>query len=112
MTAQRLEMWLYVAQRLSAFVLAPLVLGHIALILYAIGGGLTGEEILARTQGSLAWMLFYGVFVVAASVHAAIGLRTIAREMLGWTGAGLNLGAIAFGALLLLLGMRAVGAVT
>lgn len=110
--AGRIELWLYVAQRLSAFILAPLVLLHLAVILYAIQGGVTGEEILARTQGNLAWMGIYGLFVLAAGVHGAIGLRGIVREMLGWRGATLDIAALAFAGLLLWLGFRAVGAVT
>ena len=45
MTA-RVELWLYMAQRLSAMVLAPIVLVHLLTILYAIRGGLTAAEIL------------------------------------------------------------------
>ena len=43
----RLEVWLYVAQRGSAFVLAPLVIVHLATMIYAIQGGLSAEEILS-----------------------------------------------------------------
>jgi len=110
--AQRMELWLYVVQRLTAMILAPLVLLHLGVILYAIQGGLTGEEILARTQGSLAWMLVYGLFVAAAGLHGAIGLRGIVREMLGWHGPSLNLAALCFAGGLIWLGLRAVGAVT
>src|SRR3546814_7270871 len=76
----RIELWLYVAQRLSAMVLAPLVLVHLGTIIYAIQDGLTAAEIFSRTQGSLFWAVLYGLFVIAAAVHGAIGLRTIARE--------------------------------
>ena len=65
---------LFLAQRASALVLAPLVLIHLGLAIYAIHGGLTAAEILGRTQGSLGWTLFYGLFVVAAAIHAPIGL--------------------------------------
>lgn len=71
---------LYLLQRLTALIMAPLVLGHIAVMIYAVQGGLSAAEILGRTQGSLFWALFYGLFVVAVSVHAAIGLRTILFE--------------------------------
>ena len=103
---------LFLAQRASALVLAPLVLVHLALAIYAIHGGLTAAEILARTQGSLGWSLFYGLFVVAAAVHAPIGLRNVLREWLGWKGLSVNLALAAFGLLLLVLGFRAVSAVT
>lgn len=108
----RLELWLYIAQRLSAMVLAPIVLIHLGTMVYAIQGGLSAAEILGRTNGSAFWMLFYGLFVVAAGVHGSIGLRTILREMTGWQGRSLNLAAIAFCLLILVLGFRAVGAVT
>ena len=35
-----LDLRLYMAQRLSAMVMAPLVLGHLAVMVYAIQGGL------------------------------------------------------------------------
>lgn len=111
MTA-RIELWLYMAQRFSAMVLAPLVLVHLATMVYAIRGGLTAAEILGRTEGSLFWMVFYGLFVVAAAVHGAIGLRSIVREMTPWRGRSLNLTAGCFCVLVLVLGFRAVGAVT
>jgi fumarate reductase subunit C len=111
MTA-RVELWLYLAQRLSAMVLAPLVLGHLITMVYAIQGGLTAAEILGRTQGSVFWTAFYGLFVAAAAVHGAIGLRCIVREMTPWHGASLNAVAAGFCLLVLVLGFRAVGAVT
>ena len=107
----RLELWLFVAQRLSAAVLAPLVLIHLGLIIYAVRGGLDASEILARTRGSLAWAGFYGLFVIAAAVHAPIGVRTIVREMTAWRGRSLDLATIVFAVLLLALGLRAVAAV-
>lgn len=103
---------LYMAQRLSAMVMVPLVLVHLGTMIYAIQGGLTTAEILGRTQGSIWWFLFYGTFVAAASLHAAIGLRTIVSETLGLRGIGLSLFAWGFGLSVLFLGARAVWAVT
>ncbi len=77
-----LDLRLYMLQRLSALVMAPLVLGHLALMIYAVQGGISAGEILARTQGSLGWALYYGLFLVAAAIHAAIGLRVILAETL------------------------------
>ncbi len=77
---------LYLAQRLSAMLLAPLVLVHLGVMVYAVQGGLSAAEILGRTQGSLWWGLVYGLFVLAVSVHAAIGLRVIVYEWLGLGG--------------------------
>ena len=68
---------LYVWQRLTAAVMVPLVLVHVALIFYATRRGLTAADILGRTRGSLAWASFYAVFVVAVAVHAGIGVRTV-----------------------------------
>ena len=103
---------LYMLQRLSALVMAPLVIGHLILMIYAIQGGLTAEEILGRTQGSILWFLFYGVFVVAVSIHGAIGLRTVAQEWGSLKGASLAVFMWAVGLALFVLGARAVWAVT
>ncbi len=108
----RLELWLFIAQRASAAVLAPLVLVHLATMITVVQGGLTAAQILSRTQGSPWWTTFYGVFVVAAAVHGAIGLRTIVREMTPWKGAGASVAAGAFGLAVLALGLRAVAALT
>ena len=102
---------LYMLQRISAIVLAPLVLGHVVTMIVAVQNGLSASEILGRTQGSLWWGLFYGLFVAAVSVHAAIGLRTIAFEWLKLKGRTLDLFGWAVFAGLLLLGGRAVAAV-
>jgi fumarate reductase subunit C len=107
-----LNLGLYMAQRLSAMVMAPLVLGHIAVMIYAIQGGLSTSELLGRTQGSLWWFLFYGSFVVAVSIHAAIGLRVIVHEMTRLRGFTLELFTWSTGIVLLAMGARAVLAVT
>lgn len=106
-----LDLRLYMIQRITALVMVPLVLGHIAVMVYAINGGLTAGEILGRTQGSLWWALFYGTFVVAVSIHGAIGLRTIAYEWFGVPAKHLGLFTHVVGLLLLILGLRAVFAV-
>lgn len=102
----------YVAQRLSALVLAPLVLVHLGLIVYAVQDGLSAEEILGRTRGSLFWMLFYGLFVLAAALHASIGLRNLLAELTRWRGSSLSLAMGLVGLGLAALGLRAVAAVT
>lgn len=107
-----LNLGLYMTQRLSAMVMPPLVLGHIAVMIYAIQGGLSTAEILGRTQGSVWWFLYYGSFVVAASVHAAIGLRVILHEVTGLKGLALELFTWGMGIVLLFMGARAVLAVT
>jgi len=106
-----MERTLYIAQRGTAMVLGPLVLIHLGLILYAVRGGLTGAEILGRTQGSIGWALFYGLFVFAAAIHAPIGLRQILREWTPLSWRSINFMVLLFALLLLLLGLRAVAAV-
>jgi len=71
---------LYIAQRATAFVLAFAVTIHLVTIIYAIRGGLTAGEILARTHGNRWFLGFYLIFVLAAAIHAPIGLRSVLRE--------------------------------
>lgn len=106
------EFHLYMAQRLSALVMAPFVIVHIGVMIYAIQGGLSAAEILGRTQGSAFWFAFYGLFVVAVSIHAAIGLRTILGEWAGLRGGTRDGVAAVIGLGLLALGAQAVWAVT
>lgn len=106
-----MEVRLYLLQRISAMVMVPLVIGHIAVMIYAIQDGLTAEEILGRTQGSVAWALFYGTFVVAVAIHGAIGLRAIVSEWLGVRGMALTGFAWATFWGLLVMGLNAVFAV-
>ncbi len=107
-----LDVKLYIMQRITALIMAPLVIGHIAVMIYAVQGGLTGAEILARTQGNFGWMAFYGVFVAAVSIHAAIGLRVILFENLKVTGTALSAFTWVIFLALFYMGARAVYAVT
>jgi fumarate reductase subunit C len=61
---------LFLAQRASASVLAFAVTVHLITILYAVRGGLTAGEVLARTRGNGWFLAFYVVFVLAVAVHA------------------------------------------
>ncbi len=99
---------LFLAQRLSALLLAPLVLIHLAMIIYAVQGGLDSSEILSRTQGSLFWAMLYGLFVLAVAVHGAIGIRVIAYEWLHLRGTMLGVISWLLFGLLLALGLQAV----
>jgi fumarate reductase subunit C len=102
---------LYLLQRLTALILAPMVITHLLLIIVAVRNGLSAAEILNRTQGSAGWALFYGLFVICAAVHGGIGLRNILVE---WTRLGGKVATIMAHSvmlLLLLLGLRAVWAV-
>ena len=103
----RRETWLWAAQRASALVLTFCVLIHIATIVYATRGGLSGAEILARTRGNGVWLTFYTVFVLAVAVHAPIGLRAIAIEWFGWRGPSRDVVLIVFSLLLVAMGLGA-----
>jgi fumarate reductase subunit C len=105
------ETKLWIAQRASAVLLALCVLVHLATIIYAVRGGLTGSEILARTRGNAAWFGFYSLFVLAVTVHAPIGLRAVLAEWLGWRGRSCDFALVVFACVLAWLGMRAVLAV-
>ena len=105
------EAALFALQRLTAKLLAPLVVVHLVLILYAVHGGLSAAEILGRTQGSAAWGAFYGLFVLAVAVHAPIGVRNVVREWTRWRGRSLDVASVGLAIVLLALGLRAVTAV-
>jgi fumarate reductase subunit C len=102
---------LWVAQRATAVVLAVCVVVHLATIIYAVRGGLSAADILARTRGSFLWGAFYGVFVITAAVHGAIGLRTIAAEWLGFRGDAAEVAMTVVGLALTIMGLRGVIAV-
>ncbi|CAB3632482.1 succinate dehydrogenase [Achromobacter xylosoxidans] len=106
-----MEARLFALQRLTAMVMAPFVLVHVGLVIYAVRGGLTAGEILSRTEGNWLWIVFYGLFVVSVSVHVPIGLRNILIEWLKLGRPAASVVGLAFGAALLVLGMRAVAAV-
>jgi fumarate reductase subunit C len=105
------ERQLFALQRVSALGLGPLVLIHLALILYAVRDGLTAAEILDRTRGSVIWAAFYSVFVLAAAVHAPIGLRNVLNEWTPLSRRAIDWSMAAFAILLAALGLRAVIAV-
>ena len=109
--AARTEVWLWIAQRASAALLALCVLVHLFTIIYAVRHGLSGEAILARTRGNAAGLTFYVVYVLAIAVHAPIGLRTLCQEWLGWRSASLNWFIAAIAAALFVFGLRAAWAV-
>ncbi|MGR3572642.1 succinate dehydrogenase [Brevirhabdus sp.] len=107
-----LDIRLYMFQRLSAMAMIPFVLVHLGVMIYAIQGGLSAAEILGRTQGSVGWFLFYGLFVAAAALHGSIGLAVIVSEWAGLAKRGFHM--VMGGAFLvfLLMGARAVWTVT
>ena len=84
---------------------------YLVTIVYAVRGGLSAAEIFARTRGSVGWLAFYTVFVVAVAVHAPIGLRPVVTEWLGWRGKSRDIFALIFALVLMWTGMRVVLAV-
>lgn len=107
----RAQALLWVGQRASAAVLAICVLVHLITIIYAVRGGLSGAEILSRTQGNAGWFAFYAVFVVAVAVHVPIGARAILSEWFAWRSASRDWVLAAFALFLAVFGLRAVYAV-
>src|ERR1700749_123931 len=99
---------IYLWQRATAAIMAPLVLVHIALIFYATRQNLTAADILSRTHGSVLWASYYGLFVAAASIHASIGVRNVLAEWSPLSDRGAGLFSIALGLLLAALGFHAV----
>jgi len=102
---------LFIAQRASAVVLAVTAAVHLATIIYAVRGGLTAGEILARTHHNVWFLALYALFVVAVAIHAPIGLRNVVREWTIWRGRSLDAALAVFAVLLLALGLRASVAV-
>lgn len=98
---------LWLAQRLTAMVLAFAVMLHLVTIMVAVRGGLTAAEIIGRTSGNEAWLAFYTVFALAAGLHGAIGLRGIAAEWAGWRGRGFDIAWLAIGLATAVFGIRA-----
>ena len=99
-------------QRISAMVLALCVVVHIGVIMYAVRGGLSGAEILARTRGNWGFGIFYTIFVLACAVHVPIGVANIAEEWFGWSSRAARLLFFIAGLLILFSGLRAVVGVT
>ena len=102
---------IYLLQRISAMIMAPLVLLHLGVMIVAIQGGLDSTEILSRTRGSLFWGGTYGLFVLAVSIHAAIGIRVVLFEWLSIKDIKLTMVSWLVFAVLLMMGARAVYAI-
>ena len=103
------QLWYW--QRISAMVLAVCVIVHLAVIIYAVRGGLSAAEILGRTRGSWSFGAFYAVFVVACAIHAPIGVANIVAEATGERGSWSVAIASILALVILAMGLRAVYAV-
>lgn len=102
---------LYILQRVTAAIMAPLLLVHLCMIFYATSHALNAAEILGRTRGSFGWGLFYTLFVLAAATHGAIGVRVVVGEWTYLRGRSLDVVMLGVGLLLAALGLRAIAAV-
>lgn len=103
-----LDARLFLLQRATAVLMAPLVLIHLVVIIFAARNGLDAAEILSRTRGSWVWGSYYGLFVIAASIHGAIGVRVVGFETFGGSRRTLDVVVIGIGGVLALIGLRAV----
>jgi fumarate reductase subunit C len=103
---------LYIWQRATASLMAPMVIVHLAVIFYATRHGLTAADILGRVRGSAGWGGFYALFVLAASIHAGIGIRNVLSEWSPLAERTTGIAAAVFAIVLFGLGLRAVAAVT
>jgi fumarate reductase subunit C len=106
--ARIVEAKLWYWQRISAMVLALCVIVHIAIMIYAVRGGLSGTEILARTRDNLGFAVFYATFVIACVVHVPIGLKRVCEDWLGMNRLISVTLTKLFGIAILFLGLRAV----
>ena len=107
-SSARYESRLWLAQRLSAIVLAGCVLVHLITIVLAVRGGLSAAEILGRLRASAWWLAFYLLFVASVAIHAPLGMRAIVAEWLDWRGRFLDAGIFMAGTVLFALGLRAI----
>lgn len=104
----RLEIKLWLAHRLTGMALGLFVIIHLVTILVVIKGGLSAAEVMERTSRNFIVAIFYGLFVIAAAVHSAIGLRTVAHEVLHWKRSTLNVMTLIFFAFLCVVGIAAI----
>ncbi|WVN41130.1 succinate dehydrogenase [beta proteobacterium MWH-UniP1] len=95
-------------QRISAMVLTIFVVVHLTIMIIAIRDGLTAAEILSRTQGSIAFGLFYALFVLACAVHVPIGVAKILEEWLSLSAPAASLISKILAAVIVIMGLTAV----
>ena len=112
MSNPMVEMRLYLLQRLTAVLMLPMVIGHLATIMYATRSELTAASILERTQSS-PWLVgFYTGFVVLVAIHAPLGLRKIMVEWVRFSQRLANILSLLLFLGFLGLGLRGVWALT
>lgn len=107
-----LEARLYVLQRLTAAMMAPMVIAHLVTILYATRAELTASSIIERVQSSPWLIVFYTAFVVMVAIHAPLGLRKILVEWVRILPRSANIISLALFVIFLMMGLRGVWALT
>ena len=107
----QLDLILFVVQRATGAILAILLLVHLITIMFAVQGELTVAEILSRVQSNIAWIAFYGLFIITAVVHSMIGLRNIIAEMTGLSKRAVDLVVTFYAVFSLVLGYEALNAI-
>ena len=105
------DLIVFVAQRVTGAILAVLVLVHLGTIVYAVQGELSVGEIVDRVRGSAFWTIFYGLFIIAAVLHAMIGLRNILVEMSGLNRRLIDVGVTLYALVTFVLGFEALRAI-
>ena len=100
------QTWVWLAQRLSAVVLAICSIVHIGGIIVAVQHGLTTVEITNRVGANIGWFLFYSIFIISAAIHAPLGLRNILSEMTEISNEIVNIFSLVFCLIILLLGLK------
>jgi len=66
-----IEARLWWLSRLSAAVVALCVLIHMSLIIWVMHRGISAADTLQRAHAHRQWLVFYSLFLLCISVHAA-----------------------------------------
>ncbi len=106
-----IDLFVFVTQRVTGALLALLLLIHLITIMFAVQGDLSVSEIVARVRGNVAWITFYGLFIIIVVMHAMIGLRNILTEMSNLNRRVIDLAVITYAAVTLILGVEAIKAI-
>ncbi len=101
----RTETRLWIAQRITAAILAVCVTVHLLTIIWAVRHGLTAGEIFTRVGASTGWLAFYALFVTAAAIHAPLGVRAVLDELTTLTAPIVNTLALIAAGLMLFTGL-------
>ena len=102
------ETFIWLLQRLSAIILSACTIIHIITIINSVKIGLTSADIINRIGANYGWFIFYLIFVLSASIHAPIGIRSILKESTNASNVTITLITIIFAILLVSLGIWSI----